>query len=68
MSITKSLEGARGEGDTIAVAKNIGAGERWARLTGGGLLVLAGFSLAGWAGWVSGLAGLALVLTSAVRY
>lgn len=52
----------------MTVAKNIGAGERWARLTGGGLLVLAGFSLAGWAGWVSGLAGLALVLTSAVRY
>ena len=38
------------------------------RLIGGGLLVLLGLSQTGWAGWASGLAGLVLVLTSAVRY
>ncbi|MBI4607585.1 MAG: DUF2892 domain-containing protein [Candidatus Rokubacteria bacterium] len=49
-------------------AKNIGVLERRARLVGGGLLILLGVGLGGWTGWVSGLAGLALVLTSAVRY
>ena len=38
------------------------------RLIGGGVLMLVGLRLAGWTGWVSGLAGLALVLTSALRY
>jgi uncharacterized membrane protein len=52
----------------MAAAKNIGAVERWVRLIGGGLLVLLGLSRGGWVGWVSGLAGLALVVTSAVRY
>lgn len=52
----------------MSVAKNLGAVERWARLIAGGLFILLGVSLSGWAGWVSGLAGLALVLTSAVRY
>lgn len=49
-------------------AKNVGAVERWVRLISGGLLILLGLSLAGWAGWVSGLVGLALVLTSAIWY
>ena len=51
----------------IAV-RNIRAVERWVRLIGGGLLILLGLSLGGWPGWVSGLAGLALILTAAVRY
>lgn len=50
------------------MAKNVGAAERWVRLIGGGVLMLVGLRLAGWIGWVSGLAGLALVLTSALRY
>lgn len=36
----------------------------WRRISERG----SGVSLTGWAGWVSGLAGLALLLTSAVRY
>jgi len=52
----------------MMTAKNIGAVERWARFIGGGLLILLGLSLSGWAGWATGVAGLALVLTSAVRY
>ena len=48
--------------------KNIGTVEQWVRLIGGGLLILLGLILAGWAGWVSGLVGLALVLTSTLRY
>lgn len=52
----------------MAAAKNIGAVERWVRLASGGLLILVGLSLGSWAGWVSGLAGLALILTSAFRY
>ena len=49
-------------------ARNIRAVERWVRLMGGGLLILLGLSLGGRPGWVSGLAGLALILTAAVRY
>lgn len=41
----------------MTAAKNIGTLERWARLVGGGLLILLGFSLTGWAGWMGGLAG-----------
>lgn len=52
----------------MTAASNLGAVERWARLIAGALLILLGVSLSGWAGWVSGLAGLALVLTSALRY
>lgn len=52
----------------MAAAKNIGAVERWVRLIGGGLLILLGLSRGGWVGWVSGLAGLTLVLTSSARY
>jgi len=50
------------------MAKNVGTVERWVRLIGGGVLMLVGLLLAGWIGWVSGLAGLALVLTSALRH
>ncbi len=50
------------------MSENLGAVERWGRLIAGGFLVLLGVRLVGWAGWVSGLARLALVLTSAVGY
>lgn len=50
------------------MAKNVGAVEGWVRLIGGGILILLGLRLAGWGGWVSGLVGFALVLTSALRY
>lgn len=48
--------------------KNVGVVERWARLIVGGVLILLGLSLSGWIRWASGLAGLALVLTSAFGY
>ena len=50
------------------MAKNVGAEERWVCVTGGGILILLGLWLAGWGGWVSGLVGCALVLTSVLRY
>ncbi len=50
------------------MAKNMATVERRVRLVGGGLLILLGLILTGWAAWVSGLAGAALVVTSAVRY
>lgn len=49
-------------------ARNVGAGERWARFLGGAVLILLGFGLGGWPGWLSGLAGVALILTATVRY
>ncbi|MFQ5519907.1 MAG: YgaP-like transmembrane domain [Candidatus Methylomirabilia bacterium] len=52
----------------MTAPKNIGVVEGRVRLVGGGLLVVLGFSLGGWGGWVTGIFGLALVLTSAVRY
>lgn len=52
----------------MTLVKNIGAAERWIRVIGGGVLVVLGLNLAGWAGWVSALAGLALLATSAFRY
>lgn len=50
------------------MAKNIGAVEKWVRLIVGGILILLGLNLSGWMRWVSGLVGLAFVLTSAFGY
>lgn len=48
--------------------KNVSVAERWLRLVVGAGLIVLGLSLSGWIRWVSGLAGLALVLTAAFGY
>lgn len=49
-------------------ARNIQAVERWVRLVAGALLIVLALALGGWPRWVSGLGGLVLVLTAALRY
>lgn len=52
----------------MVVAENVGVVERWVRLIVGGVLIVLGLNLSGWIRWVSGLVGLALVLTAAFSY